>query len=231
VVILALDSIKTLYLINPLLVFMILLDVLPVWFQWLSAIAGILSSVGVIIAFVQLKEASKQFKTQLKLTEKQFLLSNQGYVKMKMKETLILDDNEPAEKVKLPPSDNTLYKGLSTLAKLENVGNLPVRFNVIYFKVCFNGNEVCEIPQTMLGKTTNIIYPNAKQDFDLGELDFTDDGNPKSKYLHEIFDLHISCKLLIEYADYNNPAHKKTLNREFELVGLQPIWTSVKDAL
>jgi hypothetical protein len=209
---------------------MVLADVFPVWWQWVSSVAGVVSSIGVIIALVQLKISGKQFHEQLKLTENQFLLSNQGYVKVEMKETLIIADNEPIEKVD-SLNDNTLYKGLSSVALLENVGNLPVKFNVIYFKICFNGNEVCEMPQTMLGKTVNIIYPNTKQDFELGEFDFTDKGAFKSKYLHEILDLHISCKVMIEYFDYNSPTHKKMIDREFELAGLQPVWTSVKDIL
>lgn len=68
---------------------------LPIWLQWFSSFAAVLSSIGVIIAFVQLRASNKnfykqlqistdQFKTQLTLTQDQFKLLNQGFVKMTM---------------------------------------------------------------------------------------------------------------------------------------------------
>src|ERR1700688_5016608 len=98
------------------------MDTLPAWLQWLVSLATVLSSIGVIIAFVQLrisgnqfheqlKISTDQFQTQLKLTQNQFKLINQGFVKLTMMQYFLPKSDDSASIKEIPLDPNTLYIG------------------------------------------------------------------------------------------------------------------------
>ncbi|HTH81970.1 MAG TPA: hypothetical protein VL490_03490 [Mucilaginibacter sp.] len=117
------------------------MEALPVAMQWAVAFASVLSSVGVIIALVQLKISGDQFKQQLQITQRQFKLTNQGYVQCPVNHDFFTDKNQAAT-VQDINDPTTLYSYILPAAGLENVGNLPVKFYINYFKVFFDGKEV-----------------------------------------------------------------------------------------
>jgi hypothetical protein len=202
------------------------MEALPVAMQWAVAFASVLSSVGVIIALFQLKISGDQFKQQLKITQRQFKLTNQGYVQCpingdfftdKIQTATVQDFNDPT----------TLYNYILPMAGLENVGNLPVRFHINYFKVFFDDNEVYHTPEVVL-QTENIIYPKQSQQFLLGRVFFG--AQMPNLTLQQIQDLKLTCKILVTYNDYNDSV-KKTIDREMELSGVFLIIKKINDSL
>jgi len=204
------------------------MDTLPIWLQWLAAIAGILSSVGVIIAFVQLRISGEQFNKQLKLTEEQFKLSNQGYVKLTLNQGFVSDEIKSDTPV--PLNNQTHYKYSTIEAKLENVGNLPVKLNVISFQVFFNKVEAYSAPKEILTKAKDIVYPKTDLKYELGKYYYNEAHTPLLYY--EIEQLNITYKILIHYHDYNdNSKRNKTIDREAKLIEGKIISTSIEDVL
>src|ERR1700761_91151 len=188
------------------------MEALPVAMQWAVAFASVLSSVGVIIALVQLKISGDQFKQQLQITQRQFKLTNQGYVQCPINHDFFTDKNQTAT-VQDINDPTTLYSYILPAAGLENVGNLPVKFYINYFKVFFDGKEVYHTPDVVLQQTENIIYPKQTQQFLLGRVFFGD--QMPNLTLQQIQDLKLTCKILVTYNDYNDNV-KKTIDREME---------------
>ncbi len=115
---------------------------LPIWLQIAVDLATIISSVGVIAAFIQIYISTRQFKEQLKITqnqlklsENQFTLINQGYLSPEFEVSLY----SPDIKAGTPIGPNSLWQILTTNVSLNNTGNLPVVFEVIEFDLYFNG--------------------------------------------------------------------------------------------
>jgi len=203
------------------------MDVLPVWLQWAVSFATVLSSIGVLVALVQLRISSKQFDRQLKLTERQFKLTNQGYLQCVINQDFYTTKDEPATQQDLM-DPATLYWFLFPVAQLENVGNLPIQFFIDHFTVFFNGTEVYHTPDEILKRTENIIYPKQNLPFMLGRIFFSD--QQATLTLQQIQDLKITCKILVTYNDYNDTT-KKTVNRELELSGVFLIGKQIHDSL
>ncbi len=203
------------------------MDALPVWLQWAVSLATVLSSIGVIVALIQLKISGTQFKQQLKLTERQFKLTNQGYIQCVINQDFYTANNEPATQQDIM-NPATLYWFLFPVAQLENVGNLPVQFFIDHFKVFFNGTEVYHTPDEVLKQTENIIYPKQNLPFMLGRIFFSD--QQATLTLQQIQDLKITCEILVTYNDYNDKT-KKTVNRKLELSGVFLIGKDIHDSL
>jgi hypothetical protein len=203
------------------------MDVLPVWLQWAVSFATVLSSIGVIVALIQLRISGTQFKEQLKLTERQFKLTNQGYIQCIVNHEFNKNDGTAAT-----PEDamnpGTLFNSIYPVASLENVGNLPVLFFVAHFKVLFNGTEVYHTSEEILTRTENILYPKQEMPFLLGQFFF--DEQHSNFTLQQIQALKITYKILVNYNDYNDKT-QKTVDRELELSGIYVMSKGIHDSL
>jgi hypothetical protein len=201
--------------------------VLPVWLQWAVSFATVLSSIGVIVALIQLRISSNQFNRQLKLTERQFKLTSQGYIQCIVNNEFYKIDGKPAtQEDVLDPVIQ--YNSIFPIASLENVGNLPVQFFIDHFTVLFNGTEIYHTPGKILTQTENIIYPKQTLPFLLGQYFFNDQHSNLS--LQDIQELKITYKILVNYNDYNDKT-QKTVNRELELSGIYMIGKEIHDSL
>jgi hypothetical protein len=203
------------------------MDVLPVWLQWAVSLATVLSSIGVIVALIQLKISGTQFKEQLKLTERQFKLTNQGYIQCTVNHEFYMSNGMAAtQEDAINPA--TLFNSIFPVASLENVGNLPVLFFVAYFKVSFDGTEVYHTPEEILTRTENILYPKQNMPFLLGQFFFDEQHSNLS--LEQVQALKITYNILVNYNDYNDKT-QKTVNRELELSGVYVMSKGIKDSL
>jgi hypothetical protein len=117
------------------------MEALPVGMQWVVSFASVLSSIGVIVALIQLKISGDQFKQQLQITQRQFKLTNQGYIQCPINHDFFTDKNQVATLQEFS-DPTTLYSYIFPVAALENVGNLPVMLSINHFKVFFDGKEV-----------------------------------------------------------------------------------------
>jgi len=206
------------------------METLPAWLQWLVSLATILSSIGVIIAFVQLRISSKQFneqlkisaeefQTQLKLTQDQFKLINQGFVKMSAmvywlvhNEDVVIDPTKP-----IPLDLTTQYFGGRLKITLENVGNLPVKTKFKHFIVFVDDKEMANFTEETLVRFKDTIHPKTHEEYSMPDFPFR---YPETGlHLAEIANLKITYSLLIEYKDYNDTNDDaKTIERELEMV-------------
>ncbi len=203
------------------------METLPAWMQWLVAIASVVSSIGVIIAFVQLKISGNQFKEQLQITEQQFKLLNQGYVDMMLHQDYFTETFEQAQKANIY-DPTCIYQFFGVTSVFTNVGNVPVKLVVNSFHVFFNGVETFQLPADVISRSENIVHPKQNLSFRLGNVYFNEQKT--SLHLAEILALNVTYKILVSYHDYNNNT-RKTIDRELQLSGLNLITTLIKDEL
>jgi hypothetical protein len=203
------------------------MEALPVGMQWVVSFASVLSSIGVIVALIQLKISGDQFKQQLQITQRQFKLTNQGYIQCPINHDFFTDKNQVATLQEFS-DPTTLYSYIFPVAALENVGNLPVMLSINHFKVFFDGKEVYHTPELVLQQTENIIYPKQSLQFMLGRVFFSD--QMANLTLQQIQDLKLTCKILVTYNDYNDSV-KKTIDRELELSGIYLINKKINDSI
>ncbi|MDB5135717.1 MAG: hypothetical protein JWP37_2320 [Mucilaginibacter sp.] len=189
---------------------------LPDWLQWLVSISTVLSSVGVIVAFVQLRISSNQFKEQLRQTEQQFRLLNQGYINLTFNQGLFVIDPDGSLR-QVDPDKITVFFATALMAVLENPGNMPIKFDVMHCIVYSHGTEIYRASETELSETVNTIYPKATQSFNFGTFYLGEAG----VNLQQLLDLDISYDLLINYHDFNDEQHIKKINRKMALSGGQ----------
>lgn len=201
------------------------MDSLPLWLQWLVSLATILSSIGVIIAFVQLRISGKQFERQLRITKQQFKITNQGYINLALNYNLSAGDHLATQDELLNP--DTMYCSIRPVAVLENVGNLPVYFTVDSFILFCKGQEKYQIPD-VAKQAKNVLYPKQSTNFYLGEVFFNDQHTLIKG--SDILDLNITIKLLITYNDYNDKT-RKTIDRDVSMSGSIFINTIIRDRL
>ena len=194
------------------------METLPAWIQWLVAIATALSSVGVIIAFVQLKISSNQFKKQLQLTVQQFKLLNQGYIQLIFNQLLYIVDADRNLQVAENIDDKTLYYAMALRATMQNVGNMPIKMDVKNCIVYADKKEIYRTPEAVISQTINTIYPQATTIFNFGIFNLSDKG----LNIRQLSDQKITYDLLIEYHDFNDE-RIKTINRGMELSGAEII--------
>jgi len=201
------------------------METLPAWIQWFVAIATVLTSVGVIVAFVQLKESSIQFKQQLKANRDQFTLLNQGYIQMLFYQKLWGKD-EHNQMVETEINNTNLYYFSGLVATLENVGNMPIKFYIKHCIAYADGKEIYRGPEEVFKKTVNVIYPKATLPYSFGAFPLVETGLK----LQQLSALKIGYKLLIEYHDFHDN-RIKTIDREMALSGTDIIITKSDDKI
>ena len=192
------------------------METLPIWLQWLVSFTSILSSAGVIVAFVQLRESSDQSRRQMKLTEDQFRLLNQGYIQVTVSQLMYVYDKnnnlQPVDQI----DDATRYYATALISTMQNVGNMPIKMDVKHCIVYMDGKEIYRTDEAALKKTINNIYPQVTLPFNFGAFYLGKDGVT----IRELTDMKITYDLLIEYHDFND-TRIKTIDRGMELFGVE----------
>jgi hypothetical protein len=177
---------------------------LPSWLQYVVAASSIISSLGVVVALVQIAIAKNQFKTQLAVTTNQFTLLNQGYLNLDTRSSLYSPQLVPGT----PMRSGVAYESIAIEASLENVGNTPIIYRAESIKMYFNDVEVYSAPTNSLG--SSISYPKQKSTFGMGTAFFTQQHSLLT--IAQIQQLHPTCKFKFSYHDFNSN-HTKTIER------------------
>jgi hypothetical protein len=193
------------------------MEALPVWLQWVSTIAASISSIGVLVAFIQIRITGKQFKTQLKLTEEQFKLLNQGYINLKFNQQLY--ERGEGDKLYLAETvtDKGQYYATALTAQLENVGNMPISLDMKHCIVYADGKEIYRTPESVFAQTQNTIYPKSNMPYNFGLFPLAEKGLS----LQQLFAMNITYDLQIDYYDFNDKEHAKKIDRGMALEGGQ----------
>lgn len=194
------------------------METLPIWFQWVVSLASVLSSVGVIIAFIQLRESSDQSRKQLKLTEDQFRLLNQGYIQVAVAQIMYIYDADKNLQVADQVDNTTRYFATALTSTMQNVGNMPIKMDVKHCVVYAGEKEIYRTNEALLQQTVNNIYPQVTLPFNFGAFYLGENGVT----IGELSEMKITYSLLIHYHDFNDP-HIKTIDRGMELAGTQII--------
>jgi len=148
----------------------------------------------------------------LNTTKEQFKLTNQGYLHvtphmmpgMESKKELLL-------KIKYISPD-TRIDYLSPKVILENVGNIPLKYEVKLLDTYIN-NILCSEPIEE-GSGIGILYPKQKLNFNRASVSFEKIQQQSITY-SELKELSVRNILKIEYHSVNAPKGIKYINREF----------------
>jgi hypothetical protein len=206
---------------------------LPVWLQMAVGLATIISSIGVIAAFVQIYISIRQFKgqlritqDQLKLSEAQFTLINQGYLSPEFDINLYSPDVNDKTEIK----SSTTFQTLSTVVNLNNTGNLPVIYQVKEFNLYFNGAKIYSL-QDNQEIAPGTVYPKQISPY-LINAPLKNDNTRMS--VDEVSKTNITCSILIHYNDFNSK-RTKIINRNIKynisLEGCLPTYLQISDSI
>ena len=206
---------------------------LPLWLQIAVDFATIISSIGVIAAFVQIYISIRQFKKQLritqdqlKLSEAQFTLINQGYLSPEFDINLYSPDVNEKTEVK----SNTTFQTLSTVVNLNNTGNLPVIYQVKEFNLYFNGAKIYSL-QDNQEIAPGTVYPKQISPY-LINAPLKNDSTGMS--VEEVSKTNITCSILIHYNDFNSKRTKiinRNLKYNISLEGCLPTYLQISDSI
>jgi hypothetical protein len=187
---------------------------LPIWLQIAVDLAAIISSVGVIAAFIQIYISTKQFKEQLKITqnqlklsEDQFTLINQGYLSPEFEVSLYSPDIKAGTAI----APNSLWQILTTNVSLNNTGNLPIVFTVMEFNLYFNGVKTFSLSDNQV-LTPATTYPKQISPYVINaplKVDHT------CMSIEEVIKTEITSKIVIHYHDFNSK-RIKIINRSLK---------------
>ena len=151
---------------------------------------------------------------QIRKADQQFIVLNQGFLSANPAFSFSNDDLPGtlaiAENTFISPDQQ--FQAISPFVEIENVGNLPLKYNVLRYEVLING-EVYNKPFGPDDRTEGILYPKTKATFTLPALYF-DKIQHRTLKFQEIQKLALKGSIKIQYYTVSNDV--KYVDRTFK---------------
>lgn len=142
-------------------------------------------------------------------SKRQFELVNQSYMDISgIKATFTAPDSLLDH-----PLEENMKRGVGAMNfgfKINNVGNIPLKFDVKVFDLFYDGVKVKGVKES--DSKNGIVYPKKDLDFSLSTTPFE-----KLMSSEDLANKKISTKVVIEYTDLNDN-RIKTVDREYEFI-------------
>ncbi|MBK0381128.1 hypothetical protein [Mucilaginibacter segetis] len=168
-------------------VFAVLISLMSVFFSWLS----------------------------LTISSKQFEIVNQSYLSLNMSNIgITLPDNDNIV-TNIIANDELLVQGFNSISEISNVGNIPLKYEVVIFNIYNNGQIWNRIDNSNKQIIEGVLYPKQTTNFQLSTTLFR--KNKKLIPFGEVKKMKLEAEVLINYSDVNK-SHIKSVHRVVKFI-------------
>ena len=197
------------------------------WLSWLAIAISLFSAAAAIFSCIFAYQSLSTSKSQFKIL-------NQGYLNVKPELHITVPNNEARLLTKVSKmNDDLLIDGLNPKLKLENVGKIPLKYDVEDFSIFLNDKEYQRIEQG--GRTTGVIYPEQTAIFELATVPFDHLEPTKTIRFGSLKNTKIKSTIKIAYSNIGSENRIKYCDRKLHWTVydnfIKYVWTDINDKI